>query len=369
MRAIISGGGTGGHIFPAIAIANEIKQRFPDADILFIGAKDRMEMEKVPQAGFPIDGLWISGLQRRLTWKNLAFPLKILCSWLKARRIIKQFAPDIVIGVGGYSSGPTLRAAQSLGIPYMIQEQNSYPGITNKMLAKRAKIICTAYDGMEQWFPKEKTFLTGNPVRNLIVHNTTTSKEGKNFFELDDAKLTVLIIGGSLGAGTINESIAEGLNDFCHHHLQIIWQTGKNYYETAVQKVRAMPPCETKNNIKIFSFITEMDKAYAAADIVVSRAGAIAISELCLVGKPTILVPSPNVAEDHQTKNAQRLSQRQAALLVKDTDARKDLPKTICDLAHDDQTRKTLQENILKMGIADADKQIVDLIKKFLGKE
>lgn len=366
MRAIISGGGTGGHIFPAIAIANEIKRQFPGADILFIGAKNRMEMEKVPQAGFPIEGLWISGLQRRLTWKNLLFPFKILCSWLKARRIIKRFAPDIVVGVGGYSSGPSLKAARSLGIPYMIQEQNSYPGITNKILAKNAEIICTAYDGMGRWFPDEKTFLTGNPVRSLIVQNKTTSEEGKAFFELDPAKTTVLIVGGSLGARTINESIAQGLELFARNDLQIIWQTGKSYHETALQKVKDLCDKGMKNDIKILPFIAEMDKAYAAADIVVSRAGAIAISELCLVGKPAILVPSPNVAEDHQTKNAQRLSNRHAALLVKDTDARENLAEVICSLSKDEKLKKTLQENILKMGIGDADKKIVELLKKFL---
>lgn len=366
MRAIISGGGTGGHIFPAIAIANEIKRRFPDADILFIGAKNRMEMEKVPSAGFPIEGLWISGLQRRLTWKNLLFPFKILYSWLKARRIMKRFAPDIVVGVGGYSSGPSLKAAHSLGIPYAIQEQNSYPGITNKILAKNAKIICTAYDGMGRWFPDEKTFLTGNPVRSLIVQNKTTSEEGKAFFELDPTKTTVLIVGGSLGARTINESVAQGLELFIQNNLQIIWQTGKSYFETALEKISLLHDEEMKNNIKVLPFIAEMDKAYAAADIVVSRAGAIAISELCLVGKPIILVPSPNVAEDHQTKNAQRLSDRHAAILVKDVDAGEKLAEEICNLSKDEELKKNLSENILKMGIKDADKKIVELLKKIV---
>lgn len=347
IRVILSGGGTGGHIFPAVAIANAIKMVSPGADILFVGAQGRMEMEKVPAAGYPIKGLWISGLQRRLTVDNLAFPFKVISSLYNARKIIKSFKPDVVVGTGGYASGPTLRMASWLGIPTLIQEQNSFPGITNKMLAAKADCICVAYPEMEKFFPASKIRLTGNPVRNEIEFNNITKANALEHFKLKGNKTTLLVVGGSLGARTINHSIHEGLSRLAEADIQVLWQTGKQYADDAAKAVSEF----TEQKILTMPFIKEMDIAYAAADIVVSRAGAIAISELCTTGKPSILVPSPNVAEDHQTKNALALSTRSAAILVKDSLAQADLINVIIELAHNLAEQKKLSTNIGAMAM------------------
>lgn len=347
IRVILSGGGTGGHIFPAVAIANAIKAASPEAEILFVGAKGRMEMEKVPTAGYAIEGLWISGLQRRLTADNLMFPFKLISSLYNARKIVKSFNPDVVVGTGGYASGPTLRMASWLGIPTLIQEQNSYPGITNKMLASKAGRICVAYPEMEKFFPASKIRLTGNPVRNEIEFNSITRTEAIHHFKLQNNKTTLLVVGGSLGARTINRSIHEGLSRLEKSDIQVIWQTGKHYADDAAKAV-----IEFKGKgILTMPFIKEMNIAYAAADIVVSRAGAIAISELCITGKPSILVPSPNVAEDHQTRNALALSTRGAATLVKDSMAQIELITKIIELAHNQEEQKKLSSNITAMAM------------------
>jgi UDP-N-acetylglucosamine--N-acetylmuramyl-(pentapeptide) pyrophosphoryl-undecaprenol N-acetylglucosamine transferase len=354
LRIILSGGGTGGHIFPAIAIANAVSSLSPKSSVLFVGAKGRMEMEKVPAAGYEIVGLWISGLQRRLTLDNLFFPLKIISSLYNARKIIRSFKPDVVVGTGGYASGPTLQMAVWMGIPTLIQEQNSFPGITNKMLASKVNRVCVAYEGMEKYFPKEKIRLTGNPVRKDIEFNNTTKEAAIKHFNLKKDNITLLVVGGSLGARTINHSIHSGLNQLAESGIQLIWQTGKQY---AFEAAKAITVYREKGMITQ-SFIKEMDLAYAAADIVVSRAGAIAISELCLAGKPSILVPSPNVTEDHQTKNARALTEREAAIMVKDSDAQTDLVKTIIDLAINLPKQITLKENISQMAKPNAATQI-----------
>ena len=358
MKVIISGGGTGGHIYPAIAIANALKQKIEDIDILFIGAKDRMEMEKVPIAGYKIKGLWISGLQRRITFKNLLFPIKVISSLFQARKIIDSFKPDVVVGVGGYASGPTLRAATYKGIPTLIQEQNSFPGITNKMLASKVTKICVAYDGMEKFFPKNKIILTGNPVRQNIIDITITREQAADFFGIDAAKKTVLVIGGSLGARTINETIEKMIQKFVDTNVQLIWQTGKYYFPKAQTTTSKF---ETKG-IKTYDFINQMDYAYAAADVIISRAGAIAISELCIVGKPVILIPSPNVAEDHQTKNAMALVNKNAAILVKDIDAETNLSENLFNLLLNNDLQNKLSTNIKKMAYWDAAPKIADVV-------
>ncbi|MBL7916779.1 MAG: undecaprenyldiphospho-muramoylpentapeptide beta-N-acetylglucosaminyltransferase, partial [Bacteroidia bacterium] len=311
-KIILSGGGTGGHIFPAVAIANELKRIIPNAEILFVGAIGRMEMEKVPKAGYKIIGLPIAGLQRRLTLSNLMFPILLIRSFFKARKILKDFNPDVVIGTGGYASGPILNAAAGKGIPTLIQEQNSFAGITNKLLAKKVNKICVAYEGMEKFFPKEKIIFSGNPVRQDIVNVDAKRKEAQDFFKLSSSKKTVLIIGGSLGARTINLAINEGLKKFAENNLQLIWQTGISFAPTAIESCNKF----TDKGIFAFDFIQKMDLAYAAADIVISRAGASSVSELCNTNKACILVPSPNVAEDHQTKNAMALVNKNAAILV-----------------------------------------------------
>ena len=364
IRVILSGGGTGGHIFPAVAIANAIKASAPQAEILFVGAKGRMEMEKVPAAGYPIEGLWISGLQRRLTTDNLLFPFKVISSLYKARKIIKSFKPDVVIGTGGYASGPTLRAASGAGIPTLIQEQNSFPGITNKMLAARADIICVAYQGMEKFFPASKIKLTGNPVRSDIEFSNISKSETLTSFGLQEGKTTVLVVGGSLGARTINQTIEAGINTLAEAGIQLIWQTGKNF---ASQASQALASHQGKGFITM-PFIKEMDKAYAAADIVVSRAGAIAISELCITGKASILVPSPNVAEDHQTKNAMALSTRDAAILVKDPEAATILVSKIIELAADPAEQLRLSTHISAMAIRNSAQQIAEYAFMLAGK-
>jgi len=358
MKVIISGGGTGGHIFPAIAIANALKKSVKDVDILFVGAKGKMEMDKVPAAGYEIKGLWISGLQRRLTYKNLLFPFKVLSSIYTSKKIIKSFKPDVVIGVGGYASGPMLKAATGKGIPTVIQEQNSFPGITNKILATKVDKICVAYQGMEKFFPKDKIVLTGNPVRQDIVNQSCSKQDAAKFFDLDCDKKTVLVIGGSLGARTINESINDNLPFFVTNNIQLIWQTGKNYYSIANENVNNI----TNTNIKVFEFINKMDFAYKSADIIISRAGAIAISELCLVGKPVILIPSPNVAEDHQTKNALALSNQNAAIVVKDIDAKESLNEILSQLITDSEKQKELSDNIKLMAHKNAADKIVEVI-------
>ena len=350
-RVIISGGGTGGHIFPAIAIANALKEKCNgQIEILFVGAEGRMEMEKVPAAGYKIEGLWISGLQRKLTIKNLSFPFKVISSLIKAKRIMKSFKPDAAVGTGGYASGPMLRVAANAGIATLIQEQNSYPGITNKILAKRVDRICVAYDGMERFFPKSKLILTGNPVRQDILKLDGKRARAMEFFGLDPAKKTILIIGGSLGARTINESILAGLDDFSKQDIQLVWQTGKGFFSQAASAVKRF---EDKG-IRAFDFISQMDYAYAVADAVISRAGASSVSELCLVKKASILVPSPNVAEDHQTKNAMALVNHQAALLVKDVEAKISLVSQAIALLANDELKKKLENNIAKLAFADS---------------
>lgn len=359
-RIIISGGGTGGHIYPAVAIANQIKAISPESEILFVGAKGRMEMTRVPEAGYKIVGLWISGLQRRLTLDNLSFPLKVLSSVRNAHKIIKDFKPDAVVGVGGYASGPLLYAATARKIPALIQEQNSYAGITNKLLAKRVDKVCVAYANMDKFFPGDKLILTGNPVRQDILDVTSKRKEALLHFGLTSEKKTILVIGGSLGARTINQSIATGLKQITDAGYQLIWQTGKGFYAEAKEHEQNY----TEQGVRVFDFIKRMDLAYAAADIVVSRAGALSISELCLAAKPCILVPSPNVAEDHQTKNAMSLVQLHAAILVKDAEAADKLVPAALQLAQDEQQQKRLSENIKQMARPNAAADIVhELIK------
>src|SRR5574344_3053183 len=358
LRVIISGGGTGGHIFPAVAIANEIKRRFPDCVILFVGAKGRMEMEKVPKAGYEIKGLPIAGLQRRLTLKNLLVPFKVIESSLSARKIIKDFKPTIVIGVGGYASFPTLKQAQKLNIPTVIQEQNSYPGITNRQLAKKVRKICVAYNGMEKWFPQDKICFTGNPIRQNVINIEGKREEAIKHFGLNPNKKIVLSIGGSLGARTINDSLSSNLQYFADNDVQLLWQSGKFYYN----EEKAIVDNSHNANVKLMEFIYEMDLAYACADVIVSRAGAISISELCCVGKPAILIPSPNVAEDHKTKNAMALVSRGAAVMVKDAESKEGLIPVIDSLLKDEKQMEDLGKNIKEMGVGDADKKIVDIV-------
>ena len=358
-KVIISGGGTGGHIFPAIAIANEIKKRFPEADILFVGAEGKMEMEKVPAAGFKIVGLPIVGLQRRFTWKNLLLPFKLLSSLMKARKIVNDFQPQVVIGVGGYASGPTLKMAQRLGIPTVIQEQNSYPGKTNRLLAKEVAAVCTAYEGLEQVFPKDKIHFTGNPVRAELRQLSMGKEEAFACFpQLDPTKKTILVIGGSLGARTLNESVLYGAEKLGSNGIQILWQCGKYYFEQMKEEVAKLSGAE----IILTDFIARMDAAYTVADVIISRAGALSISELCLVGKPVILVPSPNVSEDHQTKNAMALVKNHAAILVKDNEAKTSLLDRAENLLADHKEQQQLSEAILRMAKPDATKEIVDTI-------
>jgi len=362
IKIIISGGGSGGHIFPAIAIAQQLEKQLQNPEILFIGAKDKMEMEKVPDAGYKIKGLWISGFQRSLSRRNLSFPFKLISSLIKAKNIIKDFKPNLVIGVGGFASGPTLYQASKMNIPCLIQEQNSFPGITNRLLAKKVDKICVAYENMDKFFPKDKIIITGNPVRESVVEINGKKQEALKHFDLKNDKKTVLVVGGSLGARTINEGIQKDISIFPKNNLQLIWQTGKNYYQKAIND---NPECD-KNDIKIHQFINRMDLAYAAADIVVSRAGAIAISELSLVKKPTILIPSPFVAEDHQTKNALALVNNSAALLVEDKNIMEKLSQQILEVANNDNLQKELVENITKLGIKNSTKSIVDIALKLI---
>lgn len=364
LRIIVSGGGTGGHIFPAIAIANAIKSLRPDTEFLFVGAEGKMEMEKVPAAGYAIEGLWISGLQRKLSWSNLAFPFKVISSLMKAKKILKSFKPDAAIGTGGFASGPMLHVAAKSGIATLVQEQNSYPGITNKILSKKVDRICVAYSGMEKYFPKEKILLTGNPVRQDILNLDGKKERGLEYFGLSADKKVILVIGGSLGARTINESIIKCIDAFEKNNIQLIWQTGKGFYETA--KI-AVSKYENKG-IKTYDFIQKMDYAYAVSDLVISRAGASSVSELCLVKKPCILIPSPNVAEDHQTKNAMALVTYNAAVILKDADSLEQLCKLTIDLLNDLEQCFKLSENIGKLAFQDSAiiiaNEVLNLINK-----
>ena len=362
LRVIVSGGGTGGHIFPAVSIANAVKAEHPDAEILFVGAEGRMEMQRVPAAGYKIIGLPIAGFDRKNLLKNVVVLYKIAKSQWKARKIIKDFKPHVVVGVGGYASGPTLKTAGQMGIPTLIQEQNSYAGVTNKLLAKSAKKICVAYDGMERFFPAEKIIKTGNPVRQNLLDAKVTKEEATKSFGLDPQKRTVLVIGGSLGARTVNESILQHIEEIrSSKEVQFIWQTGKYYSQEISEALAKQAPVE---NMKVMDFISNMDNAYMAADLVISRAGASSISELCLLKKPCILVPSPNVAEDHQTKNAQALSTRGAAIFVKDSDARNELIPLALKTVIDDAQLSSLSENVGKLAYHNSAKKIADEVYK-----
>jgi UDP-N-acetylglucosamine--N-acetylmuramyl-(pentapeptide) pyrophosphoryl-undecaprenol N-acetylglucosamine transferase len=360
INILISGGGTGGHIYPAIAIANEIKVRYPDANFLFVGAKDKMEMEKVPQAGYKIKGLWIAGIQRKLTVNNVSFPFKLIHSLWSAFNIIKKFKPDIAIGTGGFASGPTLIMAGRKGIPTLIQEQNSFPGITNKLLSKKANKICVAYDSLERFFPLDKIVKTGNPVRQDLLSIHSKEEDANLFFKLDKKKKTILVLGGSLGARKINQLVENNLDFFKSEAVQVIWQCGKFYFE-AYKKYNNL------EHIQVHQFINRMDLSYAAADIIISRAGASSVSELCIVGKPVIFIPSPNVAEDHQTKNAKSIVDNHAALMIKEIEL--DTFSVVFEsLMKDIGKQESLSENIKVLALPSATKDIVDEVEKLINK-
>ena len=360
LKFILSGGGTGGHIYPAIAIANELKKRFPEAEFLFVGAKDKMEMQKVPQAGYAIKGLWIAGLQRKLTLQNALFPIKLLSSLWESRKILKSFKPDVVIGTGGFASGPLLNVANILNIPTLIQEQNSYPGITNKLLSKKAAKICVAYENLERFFPKEKMILTGNPVRQDLIDVSSKREEAITFFKLDPKKKTLLVLGGSLGARRINQLIEKELQGLLSQKVQIIWQCGKLYLDDYSKYNSAQ--------VQVVAFIERMDLVYAAADVVISRAGASSVSELCIVGKPVIFIPSPNVAEDHQTKNAQAIVDKKGAIMIKESALEDEFSIVLEALLKDEGKQQLLGDNIKKLALPQATIQIVDEIEKLLKK-
>ncbi len=355
LKFILSGGGTGGHIYPAIAIANELKKRYPDAEFLFVGARDKMEMQKVPQAGYTIKGLWIAGLQRRLTFDNAMFPFKLISSLLKSRAIIQQFKPDVVIGTGGFASGPLLQMANAAGIPTVVQEQNSYPGITNKLLGKKAASICVAYENLEHFFPAEKIKFTGNPVRQDLVDIAGKKEEAVAYFGLNPNQKTLLVLGGSLGARRVNQLIAAELDFFAQHNIQLIWQCGKLYLDQYQSN-------NDRAGVQVKAFIDRMDLAYAAADFVISRAGASSVSELCLVGKPVVFIPSPNVAEDHQTKNARAIVEKNGAILIRESELDADFEKVFADLLADETQQKTLSENIKALAKPQATQDIVNEI-------
>ena len=357
-RFIISGGGTGGHIYPAVAIANELKSRFPEAEFLFVGAKDKMEMQKVPQEGYAIKGLWIAGIQRKITLDNAMFPLKLTSSLFNSFKIIKKFNPDVVIGTGGFASGAVLKVASMLGIPTVIQEQNSYPGITNKLLAKKANKICVAYENLERFFPKDKMILTGNPVRQDLI-NEASKSEAIAYFKLDANKKTLLVLGGSLGARRINQLIENELDFLLSQNIQIIWQCGKLY-------LNDYSKYNEKDNVQVVAFIDRMDLVYAAADVVISRSGASSVSELCIVGKPTIFIPSPNVAEDHQTKNAKAISDRNGAILIKESELEAQFETIFSDLISNESKQLELSQNIKKLAKPNATKDIVEEIMKLV---
>ncbi len=359
LKFILSGGGTGGHIYPAIAIANELKLRFPDCEILFVGARDKMEMQKVPQAGYQIKGLWIAGIQRRLTLDNAMFPVKLLTSLLQSRTIIADFKPHVVIGTGGFASGPLLRIAAIAGVPTLIQEQNSYPGITNKWLSKKANKICVAYENLEQFFPKNKIVFTGNPVRQDVLDIDSKRSEALSYFNLDNNKKTVLILGGSLGSRRINQLIAKKIDFLIANGMQVFWQCG-NFYMAEYKSF------SEKEGVQVVSFIDRMDLIYAAADFVISRAGASSVSELCLVGKPTIFIPSPNVAEDHQTKNAKAIVDKNGALLIKESELDEKFEAVFNKLIHDENLQSRLSDNMKKLAKPNATKDIIEQIIKLV---
>lgn len=358
LKFILSGGGTGGHIYPAIAIANELKSRFPNAEFLFVGAKDKMEMQKVPQAGYKIEGLWIAGLQRKLTLQNAMFPFKLMASLWKSRTIIKNFKPNVVIGTGGFASGPLLQMANMLNIPTVIQEQNSYPGITNKLLSKKANKICVAYENLDRFFPKEKMILTGNPVRQDLIDIENKKAEAIHYFNLDPNKKTLLILGGSLGARRVNQLIEKELNNLKTLNVQVIWQCGKLYFDEYKK--------HKSDTIQVVAFIDRMDLVYAAADIVISRAGASSVSELCIVGKPVIFIPSPNVAEDHQTKNAKSVVEKKGAIMLKEPELDSQFSIVFEALLKDIGKQEQLSKNIKQLALPNATKQIVDEIVKLI---
>ena len=360
-KVILSGGGTGGHIYPAIAIANELKFRFPMTEFLFVGASDKMEMQKVPQAGYRIVGLWISGFQRRVTFKNLLFPFKLLFSLLKSIQIINSFKPDVVIGTGGYASGPVLHVASKRGVPTLIQEQNSFPGITNKLLSKKVDKICVAYEGLEWFFPKNKLVLSGNPVRQDLLDLEQKSAEALSFFNLESEKQTLLVLGGSLGARRINQLIESKLDYFKALGIQVVWQCGKLYSDEYSQYNK-------RDLVQVHAFINRMDLAYASADFVISRAGASSVSELCVVGKPVIFIPSPNVSEDHQTKNALAIAKNKAALLIAEKDLESSFDSEFSTVLNSKLQQELLSENIKKLALREATKTIVDEIEKLLVK-
>ena len=360
-KFIISGGGTGGHIYPAIAIANELKNEFPDAEFLFVGAKDKMEMQKVPQAGYKIKGLWIAGLQRKLTLRNAMFPFKLTSSLWNSYLILKKFKPNVVIGTGGFASGAVLQVANFLKIPTVVQEQNSYPGITNKLLGKKASAICVAYDNLERFFPKDKIKLTGNPVRQDLLDIDTKRSEAIAYFNLDDNKKTVLILGGSLGSRRINQLIEKELDFLLQSGLQVFWQCG-NFYMAEYKHF------SEKEDVQVVSFIDRMDLIYAAADFIISRSGASSVSELCLEGKPTIFIPSPNVAEDHQTKNAKAICDKNGAILIKESNLENEFENVFSDLISNQEKQNQLSQNIKKLAKPNATKDIVDEIVKLLSR-
>ncbi len=359
LKVILSGGGTGGHIYPAIAIANELSDRYPDASFLFVGAKDRMEMQKVPQAGYEIIGLWISGIQRKLTLSNLLFPLKLISSLWRSRRIIKKFDPDVVIGTGGFASGPLLKVAGSKKIPTVLQEQNSFPGITNKWLAKEANKICVAYDGMDRFFPKDKIIKTGNPVRQDLLKIDGKREKALSKYNLGPNKKTVLVLGGSLGARRINQLIEKELDFFDQQQVQVIWQCGKLYYSEYKKY-------DSQNSVQVHQFLDTMDLAYAAADIIISRAGASSVSELCIVAKPVLFIPSPNVAEDHQTKNAQAIVNKKGAKMLKEVELESAFKNTFSEILSSVKIQKQLSDNIKELALPNATSDIVNEIEKLI---
>jgi UDP-N-acetylglucosamine--N-acetylmuramyl-(pentapeptide) pyrophosphoryl-undecaprenol N-acetylglucosamine transferase len=360
-KFILSGGGTGGHIYPAIAIANELKRRFPDAGFLFVGAKDRMEMEKVPQAGYEIKGLWISGLQRKLSWKNLLFPIKVIHSLIEARNIVNKFKPDVVIGTGGFASGPVLQVASRKGIPCLLQEQNSYAGITNKLLAGKVEKVCVAYKGMEKFFPESKIVFTGNPVRTSLVKLPEEAGPSYEYFGLDPKKKTLLVLGGSLGSRRINQLIESQLAYFSSSNLQLVWQCGSMYYEQYKHLA--------SESVKVHGYLNQMEYGYRIADIIISRSGAGSVSELCTVGRPVLFIPSPNVAEDHQTKNAMALVKEGAAVMVAEKELDKQFGKVFEELMRSESKRQELGRNIKRLALPRATEHIVDEIVNLLEKK
>ena len=360
LRVLISGGGTGGHIFPALSIANALRRRNPDTEIMFVGALGRMEMERVPAAGYDIVGLPVAGFERKRLWRNFGVMIKLMRSMRLAKKVVREFRPDIAIGVGGYASGPTLKAAQKRGVPTLLQEQNSYAGVTNKLLAKKAGAICVAYSGMERFFPADRIVLTGNPVRADITSCTLTREQAREALGMDPKRKMVLVVGGSLGARTINDSIARSIDAVTEAGAQILWQTGKFYADECAAIAAG------HDNVRATAFISDMATAYRAADLVVARAGAGTISELQLLGLPAVLIPSPMVAEDHQRKNAQALADRDAAVMILDADAREQLPATVTGLLADDARRARLAANVAEMALRDSDEKIVDQVYNLL---